>query len=893
MLKPVGRDLCPPLKGLEALLEEDLDTPHSWAHSVHKSKNMTEALQTACALAQAQLEPGTVPDLVLVHVHCMYCDYEGQWETVVPTIRSSLPEGVKLIAGGTVAGTIGNQGPDSGAIEYDNQYSVGVTLARLPGVRFRTFVSSHNTAPHMFDEPYEWSRHFGDIPQSADPVFLVYPSPRYARRQCLDALLLNLDRVYPESPKIGSLITTYGLAASGVVFGWSSDPNSKVDFLPLWRASVRDDPDPERIKWVREMYDKGETPDWSQDGFLGIAMLGDIQARTSSLQGARPVSPVYRVKTVDGPRIVEMVYEEDVVKGVPESEMVVHEPFDEYYRLTMELDRQEAYLLQKQAHIGVEQIPLLQRGDEWPRKMEDGQEEQADADSFMVEEIAAGNFGTAGLTIGQWVKPGQRFAFYVRDGAAGREESASAAKRLAKETSAQTDESGFRTEGLLSFKGINRGKGFFGVDQYEANVIQRAGLEGGRLGGAIADAAIGALQKGATTIVFAAGTVLAQFSPKNLKRKAGKPLFSPSSLGLSDDSEEDAAELDAIPSAVGGKKERLPQPEVAYKPPSTDPDVKITRRDITKAQAAHIFTIQFEPRQEYKPPKYLFEDLVQMKESEIAKYRDRWPMGMLSTRVLSVKNQPFFKQRSLKAALKSQIQKRGWCVIGQMMKASPSFGVLVEHYEPQAFARSFSKNGAAAVSVMVDKQHYYGSYEDCMNARRETRLPIIADDIVVYGWQLLKHKTEGADASVVHANILTDAEIRQNILVAQKMDTEILVKVNSPEQLKRVADIETVDIVVLDNVNFWNLLPDRQRTKRLIEAAPEAIAKIRARGGIILSEGGIETGADMTEVLEMGVDGVSVGEGLLLEGGSPGKKLRRWIMAAKEVKPAPLQGVPA
>src|SRR5437762_9117384 len=64
-------------------------------------------------------------------------------------------------------------------------------------------------------------------------------------------------------------------------------------------------------------------------------------------------------------------------------------------------------------------------------------------------------------------------------------------------------------------------------------------------------------------------------------------------------------------------------------------------------------------------------------------------------------------------------------VIGEIKKASPSKGVFTEHFDPASNARMYASGGAAALSVLTDREFFHGSLADLETARAAVSVPVL------------------------------------------------------------------------------------------------------------------------------------------------------------------------
>ena len=77
------------------------------------------------------------------------------------------------------------------------------------------------------------------------------------------------------------------------------------------------------------------------------------------------------------------------------------------------------------------------------------------------------------------------------------------------------------------------------------------------------------------------------------------------------------------------------------------------------------------------------------------------------------------------------VQESGIRLIAEIKKASPSAGIIVEHFDPRAIARIYHEAGASAVSVLTDETHFQGRLEHIGDVRETCPLPVLRKDFML------------------------------------------------------------------------------------------------------------------------------------------------------------------
>src|SRR5688500_13165195 len=141
--------------------------------------------------------------------------------------------------------------------------------------------------------------------------------------------------------------------------------------------------------------------------------------------------------------------------------------------------------------------------------------------------------------------------------------------------------------------------------------------------------------------------------------------------------------------------------------------------------------------------------------------------------------------RDFAGALRSAIAAGRAAVIAEVKKASPSKGVLREHFVPAEIAASYARHGAACLSVLTDVQFFQGSAAYLQQARAACALPVLRKDFIVDAWQVDEARAMGADCILLIAACLDDAQMRDLEAQALALQMAVLVEVHDGAELDR------------------------------------------------------------------------------------------------------------
>ena len=193
-------------------------------------------------------------------------------------------------------------------------------------------------------------------------------------------------------------------------------------------------------------------------------------------------------------------------------------------------------------------------------------------------------------------------------------------------------------------------------------------------------------------------------------------------------------------------------------------------------------------------------------------------------------------------------------LIAEIKKASPSQGLLAEHFDPPAIAADYQRGGAAALSVLTDSEFFQGSLEDLAAARAAVRLPVLRKDFTLDEFDIVEAAAHGADAILLIAAILDPDALRRLREAAAGLGIASLVEVHDSGELAAALD-SGATILGVNNRNLHTFEVTLETSLRLAERIPE--------GALRVSESGIFSPSEIRRLRDAGFQAFLVGEHLM------------------------------
>ena len=245
----------------------------------------------------------------------------------------------------------------------------------------------------------------------------------------------------------------------------------------------------------------------------------------------------------------------------------------------------------------------------------------------------------------------------------------------------------------------------------------------------------------------------------------------------------------------------------------------------------------------------ILKKIIARKYEEIAEREAVCPIAQLQDRIV---NAP--PVRGFVASMQRSIAQGHSAVIAEIKKASPSKGVLREHFIPAEIAKSYEGAGASCLSVLTDADFFQGSEEYLQQARGACSLPVIRKDFIVEPYQVYEARAIGADCILLIVAALSNEHLRSLSDLAQQLGMDVLVEVHDKDELLRALSLG-LPLVGINNRNLRTFDVSLKTTLDLLTLIPDDV--------LVVTESGIVNQADVALMRENNVHAFLVGEAFM------------------------------
>jgi indole-3-glycerol phosphate synthase len=204
----------------------------------------------------------------------------------------------------------------------------------------------------------------------------------------------------------------------------------------------------------------------------------------------------------------------------------------------------------------------------------------------------------------------------------------------------------------------------------------------------------------------------------------------------------------------------------------------------------------------------------------------------------------------------ASLSEPGYRIVAEIKAKSPSAGEILPGADGrvETFGLLYRRGHAAAISVVVEEDHFGGKPGWLPRAKEISGLPVLMKDFVVSEQQLDFAVALGADAVLLIVLALSDGELTSLARGARERGLAIVVETHDEAEIDRAAAVAP-DVIGVNARNLETFETDIGRLESLAPRLPQ--------GPILLAESGIRSRADLERLAASGYRAFLIGEHLL------------------------------
>ena len=235
--------------------------------------------------------------------------------------------------------------------------------------------------------------------------------------------------------------------------------------------------------------------------------------------------------------------------------------------------------------------------------------------------------------------------------------------------------------------------------------------------------------------------------------------------------------------------------------------------------------------------------------------------------IIAHKRQELERMYAKKPSMKEALLASDTGIIAEFKRRSPSKGWIKEDGRADIIPLSYQQNGAAALSILTDKD-YFGGHDDFIHTARKSgvTIPVLYKNFVIDEMQLYEAALCGASAVLLIAACLTKEQCGRLLKKAHQLGLEVLLEMHSEAELK-YAELGP-DMCGINNRNLGSFVTDVENSFRLAELLPKDAVKV--------SESGISNPDTVRALRQVGFKGFLIGENFM-KTANPGQALNDFI----------------
>jgi indole-3-glycerol phosphate synthase len=254
----------------------------------------------------------------------------------------------------------------------------------------------------------------------------------------------------------------------------------------------------------------------------------------------------------------------------------------------------------------------------------------------------------------------------------------------------------------------------------------------------------------------------------------------------------------------------------------------------------------------------ILDAIVEHKRIEVLKRKQKQSLSELATL-------PFYRRQCNAIDLSVPGGRPG--IIAEFKRQSPSRGSINMEADPVEVAEGYRSAGAAAMSILTDRNFFGGSFKDLSRVRTsQPALPLLRKDFIIDPYQVHEASAYGADMVLLIAAILEKQEVADLAAEARSLGLHVLFEVHETEELEKYDP--AIGYVGVNNRDLKTFRVDTDRSLAVIRHIPPGVVPV--------SESGISNPGDIEKLSTAGFRLFLVGENFMKQP-DPGLACRSFI----------------
>ena len=189
--------------------------------------------------------------------------------------------------------------------------------------------------------------------------------------------------------------------------------------------------------------------------------------------------------------------------------------------------------------------------------------------------------------------------------------------------------------------------------------------------------------------------------------------------------------------------------------------------------------------------------------------------------------------------------------ICEVKKASPSKGIIAEHFPYLDIAKEYEVAGAAAISVLTEPDFFKGDKKYLQEIASTVKIPVLRKDFIIDDYQIYQAKLWGASAILLICACLDVPTLTKFRELADSLGLSSLVEAHDEHEVQMAIDCGA-RIIGVNNRNLKDFTVDVQNSVRLRNLVQDDV--------IFVSESGLETPEDIQVLRDNNIGVALMGE---------------------------------